>query len=44
MIRVPKGKDITEFYKQSEEGDVFTWLARELRQARQQAIFRPDAR
>ncbi len=43
-IQVPKGKDITEFYKQSEEGDVFTWLARELRQARQQAIFRPDAR
>jgi len=43
-IQVPKGKDITEFYKQSEEGDVFTWLARELRQARQQAIFQPDAR
>jgi DNA primase len=43
-IQVPKGKDITEFYRQSEEGDVFTWLARELRQARQQAIFQPDAR
>jgi DNA primase len=44
VIRVPKGKDITEFYKQGEDGDVFNWLARELRQARQQAIFQPDER
>ncbi|MBN2472060.1 MAG: toprim domain-containing protein [Anaerolineae bacterium] len=43
-IQVPQGKDITEFYQQSEEGAVFDWLARELRQARQQAIFRPDER
>lgn len=43
-IQVPQGKDITEFYRQGEEGAVFDWLARELRQARQQAIFRPDAR
>jgi DNA primase len=43
-IQVPKGKDITEFHQQSEEGDVFAWLARELRQTRQRAIFQPDAR
>jgi len=44
VIRVPKGKDITEFYKQGKDGEVYDWLARELRQARQQAIFQPDAR
>ncbi|MCL4237627.1 MAG: toprim domain-containing protein [Anaerolineae bacterium] len=38
-IQVPKGKDITEFFKLSEEGAVFTWLARELRQARQRVMF-----
>jgi DNA primase len=38
-IQVPRGKDITEFFKLSEEGDVFTWLARELRQARQRVMF-----
>jgi hypothetical protein len=43
-IQVPQGKDITEFYQQSEEGGVFNWLTRELRQARQQAIFQPNKR
>ena len=37
-IQVPKGKDITEFYQQSEEGYLFTWLARELRQVREQTM------
>lgn len=31
-VRVPWGKDITEFFQK--DGDVFTWLANELRQAR----------
>lgn len=39
-IQVPKGKDITEFYQQSEEGEVFTWLSHELRRVRQEAISR----
>ena len=38
VIRVPNGKDITEFYQQG--GDVFTWLARELRRVRQETISR----
>jgi DNA primase len=36
VIRVPYGKDITEFHRQG--GDMFTWLSRELRRARQDAI------
>ena len=35
-IQVPKGKDVTEFYQQG--GDVFTWLAQELRRVRQHAL------
>ena len=40
VVKVPRGKDITEFHKQG--GDVFTWLARELRQARQQIVLNPN--
>lgn len=36
VIRVPYGKDITEYHLQG--GEVFTWLAHELRRARQDAI------
>lgn len=42
VVRVPWGKDITEYHLQG--GEVYTWLARELRQARQQAILQPNAR
>lgn len=42
VIRVPKGKDITEFYKQGEDGEVYDWLARELRQVRQQVLIYPN--
>lgn len=35
-IQVPKGKDITEFYQKG--GDVFDWLAHELRRVRLNAI------
>lgn len=35
-IRVPHGKDITDFHLQG--GDVYTWLARELRHAREQTF------
>lgn len=36
VIRVPYGKDITEYHLQG--GEVFTWLAHELRRVRQDAI------
>lgn len=36
VIRVPYGKDITEYHLQG--GEVFTWLAHALRRARQDAI------
>jgi len=36
VIRVPYGKDITEFHLQG--GEVFTWLAHELRRVRQDAM------
>lgn len=42
VIRVPYGKDITEFHLQG--GDVFTWLAHELRRVRQDAILTPPVR
>lgn len=35
VVRVPYGKDITEFHQQG--GDVFTWLSQELRQIREKA-------
>lgn len=38
VIRVPYGKDITEYHLRG--GDVFTWLAHELRRVRQEAISR----
>jgi len=37
VIHVPHGKDINEFHLQG--GDVFTWLSRELRQAREATLF-----
>jgi len=42
VIRVPYGKDITEFHLQG--GEVFTWLAHELRRVRQDAMVTPPAR
>ena len=36
VIRVPYGKDITEYHLRG--GDVFTWLSGELRRVRQEAI------
>ena len=42
VIRVPYGKDITEFHLQG--GEVFTWLAHELRRVRQDAIVTPPVR
>lgn len=38
VIRVPEGKDITEFYKQGGEGAVYDWLDQELSQVRQQVL------
>jgi len=38
VVRVPYGKDITEYHLQG--GEVFTWLSRELRRVRQDAILR----
>jgi hypothetical protein len=35
-VRVPKGKDLTECHLQG--GDIYTWLAHELRRIRENAI------
>ena len=43
-IQVPKGKDITEFYRQSKEGYLFTWLAYELRRVREQVMQKAEMR
>ena len=40
VVRVPHGKDITEYYLQG--GDVYDWLVRELRQARQNSLSERD--
>ncbi len=35
-VRVPWGKDLTEFHQQ--QGNLYSWLARELRRAREKTI------
>ena len=40
VVRVPWGKDITDFHLQ--EGSVYSWLSQELRRVRQETIFQAE--